>query len=217
MFASTPPALAAADDAAGAEEIVVTATRAGQGLPRDQLGTSVTIIRPVDLELRQTRVLSDILRDMPGIAVSRLGTVGGTTDVRIRGAEGNHTMVLIDGMEVSDPFTGAFDFATLIADEVARIEVLRGQQSALYGAEAIGGVINYITLSGAEAPGFSGRADGGSFGTYSGAARFAGVSGGFDYAVNGSYQSTDGVPTSRFGSRAFARRVSSECGTQRCR
>lgn len=201
LLASSSAAFAAADDPASDEEIVVTATRASSGIPRDQLGSSVTIITPVDLSLRQTRVVSDILRDVPGIAVSRLGTVGGTTDIRIRGAEANHTMVLIDGMEVSDPFTGAFDFATLIADEVARIEVLRGQQSALYGAEAIGGVINYITLSGAEAPGFSGRAEGGSFGTFGGAARYAGVANGFDYALNGSYQSTDGVPTSRFGTR----------------
>jgi vitamin B12 transporter len=201
LLASPQSALAAADDTTSDEQVVVTATRAGGGVPRDQLGSSVTVIQPIDLELRQTRVVSDVLRDVPGVAVSRLGTVGGTTDIRIRGAEGNHTMVLIDGMEVSDPFTGAFDFATLIADEVARIEVLRGQQSALYGAEAIGGVINYISLSGAEAPGVSGRAEGGSFGSYGGAARVAGVDGGFDYAINGAYQSSDGVPTSRFGTR----------------
>ncbi len=71
----------------------------------------------------------------------------------MRGAEANHTLVLIDGMEASDPYFGEFDFATLIADDIARVEVLRGQQSALYGSDAIGGVINYITLSGSEAPG----------------------------------------------------------------
>ncbi|MCC6918680.1 MAG: TonB-dependent receptor [Alphaproteobacteria bacterium] len=201
LLASAPSAFAAADDSTNAEEIVVTATRAASGLPRDQLGTSVTVVQPVDMELRQTRLVSDLLRDIPGLAVSRAGTVGGFTEVRIRGAEADHTLVLIDGMEASDPFYGQFDFASLIADEVARVEVLRGQQSALYGSDAIGGVINYITLSGREAPGVRGRTEGGSFGSYAASARAAGYADGFDYAVSAGYQHTDGVPTARFGTR----------------
>ncbi|MEJ3828473.1 TonB-dependent receptor plug domain-containing protein, partial [Campylobacter jejuni] len=69
--------------------------------------------------------------------------------------------VLIDGIEVSDPYAGEFDFGTLIADDVARVEVLRGQQSSIYGSDAIGGVIHYITLTGREAPGVSARVEGG--------------------------------------------------------
>ena len=84
---------------------------------------------------------------------------------------------MIDGMKVSDPFAGEFDFGTLIADEVARVEVLRGEQSALYGSDAIGGVIHYITLTGAEAPGIRARVEGGSFGTANTALRVAGVDG----------------------------------------
>jgi vitamin B12 transporter len=183
------------------EQVVVTATRANEGIRGDLLGSSFTILEPYDLEQRQTRIVSDILRDVPGVAVSRTGTVGGTTQVRLRGAEGNHTLVLIDGMKASDPYYGEFDFATLMADEVARVEVLRGQQSALYGSDAIGGVINYITLSGREAPGVRARVEGGSFGSVDASARAAGVSGPFDYALSAGYQSTDGVPTSRFGTR----------------
>jgi vitamin B12 transporter len=183
------------------ETIVVTASRSGEGVPISQLGASVTVLNAQALENRQTRIVSDILRDVPGLAVSRTGAIGGNTQVRVRGTEGNHVLVLIDGIEASDPYSGEFDFGTLIADPEARVEVLRGQQSSLYGSDAIGGVIQYITLTGREAPGFSARAEGGSFGTYSGGARAAGVSGDLDYALSGAYYHTDGTPTSRFGTR----------------
>lgn len=192
------PALAAASSA---EEIVVTASRAQGGLTRAQLGGSVTLLQPLDLRLRQTRTVSDVLRDVPGISVSRLGGVGGQTQVRLRGSESNHTLVLIDGLEASDPFQGEFDFSALIADDVARIEVLRGQQSALYGSDAIGGVINYLTVSGTEAPGARGRIEAGSFGTTEGALRIAGADGALDYVISAGHRRTDGTPNSRFGSR----------------
>jgi vitamin B12 transporter len=202
VLISVPAGHAAETGANGSvERVVVTATRASQGVPASVVGSSVTVLEPEDLEARQTRIVSDVLRDVPGVAVSRLGAVGGLTQVRVRGTEANHVLVLIDGMEASDPFAGEFDFATLIADEVARIEVLRGQQSALYGSDAIGGVIHYMTASGRELPGMRARVEGGSFGTWDGAARFAGASDAFDYAVNAGYQTTDGIATSRFGSR----------------
>ncbi|NWG54404.1 MAG: TonB-dependent receptor [Hydrogenophilaceae bacterium] len=199
-------AMAAAPDLAfgqenNDDEIIVTATRAEGGVSRATLGASVTTISAEDVETRQTRVISDLLRDAPGVSVSRTGAVGGQTQIRMRGAEGNHTLVLIDGMEVADPYFGEFDFATLIADEVARIEVLRGQQSALYGSDAIGGVIHYITASGAEAPGARGRIEYGSFNSWDASARVAGVAGPVDFAVSAGYQATDGVPTARGGVR----------------
>ncbi|WP_426258000.1 TonB-dependent receptor plug domain-containing protein [Sphingomonas sp. DC1600-2] len=189
------PAQATDDDSA----IVVTGIRSTvTPLRADQIGGSVTVLDADTLEQRQTRVVSDILRDVPGIAVSR---IPGQTQVRLRGAEANHTLVLIDGIEVSDPYAGEFDFGTLIADEVARVEVLRGQQSAIYGSDAIGGVIQYITLTGREAPGISGRIEGGSFGAVNTAARIAGVSGTFDYALSGTLNTTDGTPNARGGTR----------------
>ena len=183
------------------EQVIVTATRAGEGVRRDVLGSSITIIEPVDLERRQTRFVSDVLRDVPGVAVNRSGTVGGRTQIRLRGTEGNHVLVLIDGMEAADPYHGEFDFAMLLADDAARVEVLRGQQSALYGSDAIGGVIHYMTATGKEAPGFRTRVEGGSFNTWEGAARFAGTTDTVDFAFSAGYQTTDGVPTSRFGTR----------------
>ncbi|RYY45426.1 MAG: TonB-dependent receptor [Sphingomonadales bacterium] len=193
-----------AEDAS--EMVVVTASRSGEAVPIDEVGASVTVIDAEALEQRQTRTLSDVLRDVPGVAVSR--QIGGLTQIRIRGTEGNHVLALIDGIEVSDAFQGEFDFSGLLADSAARVEVLRGQQSSLYGSDAIGGVIHYLTLSGREAPGFSARIEGGSFGTVSAAARAAGVSGDFDYALSATGYLTDGTPTARGGTR----NVGSESG-----
>ena len=205
-LAAAAPALAQSDptiptrDAEG-NPIVVTASRSGEGIALTDLPASATVIDPEDLQFRQTRIVSDVLRDVPGLAVSRTGAIGGQTQVRVRGSEGNHVLVLIDGIEVADPFQGEYDFGTLIADEAARVEVLRGQQSSLYGSDAIGGVIQYITLTGREAPGFSARAEGGSFGTAAGGARLAGFGDTFDYALSSSIYRTDGSPTARNGDR----------------
>ncbi len=182
------------------ERVLITASLLG-AVRTDLLGSSATIIEPIDVENRQVRIVSDVLRDVPGVAVNRLGPVGQFTQVRLRGAEGNHTLTLIDGMKVSDPFAGEFDFGTLIADDIARIEVLRGEQSALYGSDAIGGVIHYITLTGAEAPGIRARAEGGSFGTANAALRVAGVAGRLDYAFNGAFNHTDGTIDNMGGER----------------
>jgi vitamin B12 transporter len=190
-----------AEDADFGDSIIVTGSRAPDGIDADTLGASVTVIDEEALRQRQTRTVSDVLRDVPGIAVSRSGAVGALTAVRMRGGESNHTLVLIDGIEASDPFQGEFDFGTLIADEAARIEILRGQQSAIYGSDAIGGVIHYITLSGREKPGYSARVEYGTQDSFSAAARAGGVSGDFDYVVNAAYNRTDGYPVAVGGVR----------------
>jgi vitamin B12 transporter len=183
------------------DPLVVTASRSGDATPSDLVAASVTVIDDEALQQRQTVVVSDALRDVPGVAVSRTGGVGAMTQVRLRGSEGNHTLVLIDGIKASDHFFDEYDFGTLIADEAARIEVLRGQQSSLYGSDAIGGVISYTTLTGAEAPGIRLRAEGGSMGTYAGGARVAGVNGDLDYALSASGLHTDGYPVAVGGHR----------------
>lgn len=200
-LAQAPIATRAEPDEAGATAIIVTGTRAGRPLRPDQIGGSVTVLDPDALDRRQVREVSDILRDVPGVAVGR---VAGQTQVRLRGAEGNHTLVLVDGIEVSDAFAGEFDFGTLVADDAARIEVLRGHQSAIYGSDAIGGVIHYRTASGRDAPGVRARLEGGSFGTVNSAARFAGEAGALDYALSGTFNSTEGTPNARGGRRDLA-------------
>ena len=203
ILAASPLAASAQEAAATStvDPLVVTASRSGDATPADLLGASVTVIDDAALQQRQTVVVSDVLRDVPGVAVSRTGAVGGLTQVRIRGAEGNHTLVLIDGIKASDPFDDEYDFGTIIADPDARIEVLRGQQSALYGSDAIGGVISYTTLTGKEAPGIRLNAEGGSMGTFSGGARVAGVTGDLDYALSASGLHTDGYPVAPGGNR----------------
>jgi vitamin B12 transporter len=189
---------ASADAAERNTEIVVTGDRSGEGLPANQIGGSVTIIDPELIENRQVRDVSEVLRDVPGVAVA--GTPG-LSQIRLRGSEANHVLVLVDGIEVSDPFFGEFDFSSLLADQASRIEVLRGQQSAIYGSDAIGGVVQYITLSGRESPGTAVRLEGGSFATLNGSARLAGASDNFDYALNATGRRTDGTPNARDGSR----------------
>src|SRR5215467_14563180 len=196
--ASALPALAQSDTAP--ENVVITASRLG-GIRSDLLGSSATVLAPIDLENRQIVVVSDALRDVPGIAVSETGPIGQFTQVRIRGAEANHTLVFIDGIKATDPFFGEFLFETLITDDVAKVEVLRGEQSALYGSDAIGGVVHYITGTGAEASGFRAHAEGGSFGSALVTARYAGLADGLDYALSAAYRRTDGVPDNPLGTR----------------
>jgi vitamin B12 transporter len=183
------------------DPLVVIASRSGDATPVDLIGASVTVIDDQAMQQRQTVVVSDVLRDVPGVAVSRPGAVGAFTQVRVRGAEGNQTLVLLDGIKASDPFFDEYDFGTLIADPDARVVVLRGQQSSLYGSDAIGGVISYTTLTGAEAPGIHVHAEGGSMGTFDGGARIAGVKGGLDYALSASGLHTDGYPVALGGHR----------------
>lgn len=178
--------------------LVVTATRSGEPTPLKDVGASITLLASETLIERQTRNVADVLRDVPGIAVNR---TTGLTQLRLRGSEANQTLMLVDGIEASDPFLSEFDFGSLVADESARIEVLRGQQSALYGSDAIGGVIHYITASGREAPGFSARAEGGTQETANALARLGGVAGDVDYALTGTVLTTGGAPDARGGRR----------------
>lgn len=164
-------ALPAADTAT--PTVVVTATR--YPIEPETVGSALTVITAQDLQQQQTRFVSDILRDVPGVAVNRAGTFGTLTQVRIRGAEGNHTLVIIDGVKVNDPAGGnEFDFGDLLASDIERIEVLRGPQAILYGSNTIGGVINIITNRGKGAPTVAARAEGGSFHTFDGASSISG-------------------------------------------
>jgi vitamin B12 transporter len=182
----------AAEDESNVEGVIVTGTRAPDGVDASKLGGSVTVIGTGEMQDRQVRVVSDVLRDAPGIAVSRTGGVGGLTAVRVRGAEGNHVLTLIDGIEAADPFQGEYDFGQLLGDDIARIEILRGPQSALYGSDAIAGVINYITPTARDEAGGRIRVEAGSHDTFGGAARYGVVLGPLDLVLNANVQTTNG-------------------------
>lgn len=181
--------------------IVVTANRIPT--PAAEVGSAVTVITRQELEDRQVRQLSDVLRQVPGVAVSRTGPAGQTTQIRIRGAESNQTLVLIDGVEVNDPSSDSeFDFAHLMADDIERVEVLRGPQSALYGSDAIGGVVNIVTRRGEGAAGGTASVEGGGYGTLRGHASVSGGNDDLDYLIGAAGLRTDGTSAARNGSEA---------------
>lgn len=180
-------------------ETVVSANRVA--VPSREVGSSVTVITGEEMQERQIRVVADALRDVPGVSVSRTGPRGGFTQVRIRGNEGNHTKVFIDGVEANDPSGDVeFDFAHLLAADIDRVEIIRGPQSALWGSDAIGGVINVITKRGKSGMHASAYLEAGSFDTYSGNAALRGAGKNYRYSVSGSFLKTQGVNMSRFGS-----------------
>ena len=183
------------------EDILIIASRDGS-LKREDFTGSALVITPEQIEQRQTRDIADILRDVPGVAVAG---VAGQTQIRLRGSEGNHVLVLVDGIEVSDPFAGEFDIGTLQADIGARVEVLRGPQSALYGPDAIGGVVAYQSASGRSVPGFAARLEGGTQGTANGAVRYGAAGDSWDAALSAVVVSTDGQPNARGGTRDIGR------------
>jgi vitamin B12 transporter len=149
--ALTLPHLALAADAVEApnavDQIVITAGRADDKL--SEVPVSMTVITAETLRRQQAVVVSDLLSRTPGVTVTRNGGVGGSTQLRIRGAESEQTAVLIDGVKLNDPSStgGGYNFATLLAGDVSRIEVLRGPQSTLWGSQAIGGVVSMITTT----------------------------------------------------------------------
>jgi len=129
------------------EEIVVSASRVEE--PRRRVASAVTVIGRDEIEARREPTVAELLRTVPGVEVVRGGPPGSATSVFLRGAASAHTLVLVDGVRVNSPAVGGFDWADLTTDSVERIEVLRGPQSALYGSEAIGGVVSVFTRRGA--------------------------------------------------------------------
>lgn len=163
----------AAQTAARLPEVVVTATR--YPVAPETVGSAVTVITAEDLASRQSDFVLDILREVPGLAVSAPGPRGSLAAVRIRGAESNHTLVVIDGVKMNDPAsTGVFRFEDLRAADIERIEILRGPQATLYGSNTIGGVVNITTRRGKGKPELRLSAQGGSFGTGEGAVSIGG-------------------------------------------
>jgi len=173
------------------DEISVTANLTPT--PTREVGSAVTIITREELERKQVRTVADALGSVPGVAVSRTGSYGGQTQVRIRGSEGNHTLVLIDGMEVNNPATESeFYFSNLLTLDIERIEVLRGPQSALYGSDAIGGVVNIVTRRGEGRPKIRAFLEGGMRGTAAGGASLSGSTDRVDYLFSAGGLRTDG-------------------------
>ncbi len=175
------------------DEIVVTATRAPARIKT--LPAEVDVIDVNAAQERGLATLADALRAAPGLDVVQSGGAGQQTSLFAGGANSNHTLVLFDGLRINDPSTpgSSFDAGEDLLGGLARIEVVQGPMSAVFGSDAIGGVINLIPRHGGPAP-FSARLDavGGSLNTWRGQASADGALGGFRYALSGEGFRTDG-------------------------
>ena len=179
-------------------EVVVTANRVAT--PENQVGSAISVITSEQLADRQDAVVSDVLRDVPGVSVTRSGGLGSATEVRIRGAETDQTLVLIDGIEANDPsFASVFDFGHLLTSDVERIEILRGPQSAMWGSDAVGGVINIITKRGTGPIGATASYEAGRYNTHQVIANVSGAGDMYDFSLNGTRLETDGFSTAPEG------------------
>lgn len=193
------------------DTIVVTGT--ATPVEYRKMGQSITVITGEMIEDQGYTYVPDVLRQVPSAAVSQQGAPGALTQVRVRGAEANHTLVLLDGIDISSPTQGETDFSTLLTADIERIEILRGPQSGLYGSNALSGVVNLVsrkdidgTYAGAsvEAGSFDtlqieGNAGAGNSETYAGISVHHISSEGYDVSPD---QTANGVPAVGRGGQA---------------
>ena len=179
--------------------IVIYATQ----FPLDatRVGASVTVLSGDKLREDAIPTVADALRTVPGLTVNHTGTRGSLTEVRMRGAEANHVLVLIDGIEVNALANSGFDFADLSMADVERIEVIRGPQSGIYGSNAHAGVISIITLSGKglTKPRLDAKIEAGTLNSWAATANLRAATGPIYFSATFGGYETGGYNISRFG------------------
>src|SRR5438093_8430158 len=182
--------LAAQEQARDLDPVVVTATKLETRA--EQLGASVTVVPGDDVQRYHYETVEDVLRTVPGVEIPRSGSIGKLSNISIRGANANQVQVLVDGVRVKSPTTGQADLSDISPDLIERIEVIRGPQSTLYGADAIGGVVNIITKKG-KGP-FSATVEGGAgnYDTYTGRGWLSGTYSFLDYSGSISQREPNG-------------------------
>lgn len=173
------------------ESVLVTANLAPT--EAKAVGSSATVITRSEIEARGTSSVADLLRTIPGVDVVQGGGPGSAASVFLRGSNSSHVLVLVDGIRINTPTTGGVDLADLRADQVERIEVLRGPQSSLYGSEAMGGVISILTRRGSRGLHASASAEAGGLGLGRWSAGVAGGGGRFDWRVSAGRERFGGV------------------------
>lgn len=198
LVAATP-AIAQESTADSAD---ATITVIGSPLHSDQSNASVSIIDTADITRAQNGAAADLITRLPGVNATQNGGLGGFTGIRIRGAEAEQTLVVIDGVRVGDPSSpgGGFDFGNLMLGTIDRIEVLRGANSLPWGSQAIGGVIA-VTTTAADAETTSGRiaAEYGARDTARVNGQLRTAIGGSQFGIGGGYVRTDGISQAAIG------------------
>ena len=167
------------------EPVVVTATRIEEKV--SEQASSVSVVTREDMEQKSPSLAGDVLQGIPGVDVQRTGSLGGLENIKIRGGKSTHTLVMIDGFPVNSPSSGEFDISALPVNGFERVEIVRGAQSALYGSNAMGGVVNFIPRKGEEGRQYGAGLSGGSFGTlqWSGFGQGPGREGNLHLGVSG--------------------------------
>ncbi|MFC2160098.1 TonB-dependent receptor plug domain-containing protein [Acidobacteriota bacterium] len=173
-------------------EITVTTTRIET--PTREIASSVTVISREDIERSRKTSVLEILQDVMGVTLIQNGPVGAAASVHIRGGKAEHTLVMMDGVELNDPITPSrsVDLAHYSLDNVERIEVLRGPQSTLYGSDAISGIINIITRKGDGRATLSLSSQTGSYGTFNGSTTLSGGTEKISYSLGASFLQSTG-------------------------
>jgi len=179
LAALLPPA--AAQEPKTLEPVVVSATKLEE--PQERLDAAVNVITEDDLKVHNYETVGDALRQIPGVEIQRSGSLGKLTNLRIRGSSTSQVQVLVDGMRVKSPTGGGFDFSDLSIDQIERIEIVRGPQSTIYGADAIGGVVHIITKRGQGPFSATASSEAGNYDTLRERDSFGGSYKIFDYAA----------------------------------
>ncbi|MDE2983989.1 MAG: TonB-dependent receptor [Gemmatimonadota bacterium] len=189
-LATAAPQPTTAQDPIELEGLVVTANRWAE--PAWTVAAHATVIEGLELRRAGIEYVADALRRVPGMAVVRNGSFGAVTSVFLRGGESDYVQVLIDGVPVNEP-GGAFDFGSLSTDNIERIEIIRGPASALYGSDAVSGVIQIFTRRGAGPATGSLSFQAGSFATRRWQGTLAGGTDALSYAFSLGRNETDGI------------------------
>ena len=188
--AATAAAPAAAQETKKVDPVVVTATRVAT--PAEQLGVSLNVVTEDDFKTYHYTTVDEALRNVPGVEIRRSGSYGKTSSISIRGANSNQVQVLVDGVRVKSPTLGQVDLSDLSRDLIDRIEIIRGPQSTLYGADAIGGVINIITKKGKGPFQASVQQEAGNYDTLRSRIQASGAWKIFDYSLSASHFESNG-------------------------
>ena len=208
--AAAVPGAPRAEEAIRLEPIVVTATRVEQKV--SEQASSVSVVTREEIEEKSAVLAGDALQGIPGVDVQRSGSAGNRENIKIRGGLGTHTLVLIDGFPVNSPTLGQFDISSLPVDGFEHIEIVRGAQSALYGSNAMTGVVNFLPRKGEMGRQYGVGASGGGYNTltWKGFAQGAGERGNLYLGANG-FES-DGI-LENDGTSLFSFLGSGEIGT----
>ncbi|MEW6719161.1 MAG: TonB-dependent receptor [Thermodesulfobacteriota bacterium] len=191
LLAAAAPCLPAAEGPVVMDPVVVTATRIEEKV--SEQASAVSVVERDDIELRVPALAGDVLPGLPGVDVQRTGSMGNIESIRLRGGQATGTLVLIDGFPVNSPSLGLFDIGSLPAARFERVEVVRGAQSALYGSNAMSGVVNFLPPAPKEGARHGGGIAAGSFTTLQWNAFTERGGKGGSYHLGGAGFRTDGI------------------------